>query len=222
MIWWQLQRIVKSEMVDEVIVATSTSSADDVLAEYLRSLDINFSRGPLDDVLSRFQDALISYPNDTIIVRLTADCPLIMPEQIDKLVRIFLASDYDYISNSINPTFPDGLDIEVFSKSAFNRLLTLNTNETEREHVTLKFKDLREKFKIFNHISETDLSELRWTVDYPEDFDFVQSVYAYFQGRELEFGYEDLLEALSLNPQLRNSLPGSLRNVSLMKDSNET
>jgi spore coat polysaccharide biosynthesis protein SpsF (cytidylyltransferase family) len=221
MIWWQIQRILKSNMVDKVIVATSTDSTDDVLAEYLENENITCSRGPLEDVLRRFQEALVGYPDNSTIVRLTADCPLIMPEQLDQLVKLFIGSDYDYISNAIVPTFPDGLDIEIFSKSAFNRILSLETSPADKEHVTLKFKDKKETFKILNYESDLDLSSLRWTVDYPQDFQFIRSVFGHFAGRELEFGYVELLEKLKTNPELRNPLPGSLRNTSIKKVSDE-
>jgi len=196
MISWQVKRISNSKIIDKVVVATSTDSSDDVLAEKLKTEGIVVHRGNLLDVHSRFIDVANEYPEFDTIVRLTADCPLVMPEIIDEMSAAFSKLNIDYLSN-VNPaTFPDGLDIEIFRP---HTLVTLNEYELdskEKEHVTLGIRNRPTRYKIMNFSQSIDLSLERWTVDYPIDLDFVKQVYSVFRGREDSFSYLELLAYL--------------------------
>jgi spore coat polysaccharide biosynthesis protein SpsF (cytidylyltransferase family) len=193
MIFWQVKRISNSKMIDKVVVATSSDSSDDVLSEKLKTEGIIVHRGNLLDVHSRFIDVANEYPEFNTIVRLTADCPLVMPEIIDEMSAEFSRLNIDYLSN-VNPaTFPDGLDVEIFRR---NTLVTLNEYELdskEREHVTLGIRNRPTRYKIMNFSQSIDLSLERWTVDYPTDLDFVKQVFSQFRGREESFSYLELL-----------------------------
>lgn len=215
MIYWQLQRIQQSQELEAVIVATSSDSSDDELANYIKNLGFSVSRGPLNNVYQRFAKNILNFSKNTIIVRLTGDCPLVMPKIIDQAIQIFRKSDVDYLSNTIIPTYPDGLDVEVFRSGAFLNLANQNLTVAEEEHVTLAFHRDSLKSKSINFCSPTDYSKLRWTVDYQEDFDFVTRVYHAFRGREQAFDFEDVLEFLASNPQLDQELDGTLRNLAL-------
>ena len=125
---------------------------------------------------SRFKSAIDLYSAE-VIVRATADCPLLMPELLDKMLLFFQENDFDYMSNSIKPSFPDGLDLEIFSRKAFNTLINLELTPQQREHVTLGFYDGSYEFKIFNFHNDIDLSSERWTVDYVEDFNFIAKIF---------------------------------------------
>ena len=215
MIHWQLQRIQQSQELEGIIVATSSDSSDDELENYIKNLGISVARGPLNNVYQRFASSILNFSENTIVVRLTGDCPLVMPKIIDHAIRIFRKSDVDYLSNTIIPTYPDGLDVEVFRSGAFLNLANIDLTVTEQEHVTLAFHREDLMSKSLNFYSATDYSNLRWTVDYQEDFDFVARVYQAFTGREHLFEFEDVLQFLTSNPQLDQVLNGRLRNQEL-------
>jgi spore coat polysaccharide biosynthesis protein SpsF len=215
MIYWQIQRIMQAEEFENLIVATSTDPSDDVLHDYLKEQNIQVSRGSLRNVYKRFADILEKSPKDQVVVRLTGDCPLVMPDLIDYAVKLFKKSNLDYLSNTIRPTYPDGLDVEIFSSQAFLRLNELHLNESEEEHVTLAFHRESLKSKSGNFSHENDLSGLRWTVDYQEDFDFVTRIYSNFQGMETQFKLQNILDLLEVEPWLKPTLRGNLRNQAL-------
>ncbi len=215
MIYWQIMRIREAKRIDELVVVTSTDQSDDVLAEYLLQNGVLVERGPIDNVLERFLQALYRFREYENIVRLTGDCPLVMPNLIDEMITKFHNSDFDYLSNALEPTFPDGLDIEIVKRSALIRLSDYPLSVTESEHVTLGLRNRMQDFSIENFSQVRDLSSLRWTVDYEGDLEFVRKVYDVFKGRELTFNYQDLLDLLAGKPELVNEISGNLRNVAL-------
>ena len=169
-----IDRVHKSKLIQKHIVAISDNSTDDVLDEYCKKSTIEFARGNENDVLDRFYKIAVQF-NPDVIVRLTADCPLIDPTLIDETIHFYLASKVDYASNNLKPTFPDGLDVEVFSFPALEKAWKEATLKSEREHVTsyiwknstLKGGSL---FSSANYLSEVDFSNYRMTVDEKEDF----------------------------------------------------
>lgn len=212
MIGWQIGRIQRSKEMSHIIVATSDHPSDDLLATYVESIGVEVFRGPMADVYSRFVGALSTTRADAFL-RLTADCPLVMPDLIDEMVRCFNEIEVDYLSNTMTPTFPDGLDVEIVSMSAFNQLAAIDLTSFEREHVTPGIQDRPNNFVLANFANDQDLSAERWTVDYPADFEFVSRVFAEFKGRETTFGLRDLVEFLRQNPEIRNLIPGTMRNI---------
>lgn len=215
MIHWQLERIQQSQELDDIVVATSEQSSDDELDNYIKNLGFSVARGSLENVYERFANSIFDFPENSIVVRLTGDCPLVMPRIIDHAIQMFRKSNVDYLSNTIIPTYPDGLDVEVFRSGAFLNLSNLDLTVAEKEHVTLAFHRESLKSKSQNFSSPTDYSSLRWTVDYQEDFDFVTRIYQAFAGREHLFEFEEVLQFLALNPQLDQTLDGTLRNQAL-------
>ena len=219
MIYWQIQRILRSKAVDDLIVATSTDVTDDVLAGYLQGISVKVFRGNLNDVLSRYLEASLPYPHGGLI-RLTGDCPLVMPDLIDQMVKEFYSLDADYLSNTLKPTYPDGLDIEIIKKGVLNRLVAFSLNQREKEHVTFGIYTRPEIFKCINYENLRDCSSQRWTVDYQEDFDFVQKIFSRFRGQESEFTYEDVNEYLELNPGIESKNSDFQRNEGLRNEEN--
>ncbi len=124
MIYWEICRISKAKHVNKIVVAISDQSSDDILANYLQSIYQEYIRGPLDNVLGRYVKAEENY-NPSAIIRLTADCPLVMPELIDQYLEIFHKSDFDYLSNTLELSYPDGLDIEIIKPGIFKKLIEL-------------------------------------------------------------------------------------------------
>jgi spore coat polysaccharide biosynthesis protein SpsF len=201
MIYWEISRISKAKLVSKTVVAISDQSSDDILANYLESIHQEYIRGSLDNVLSRYVKAEENY-NPSAIIRLTADCPLVMPELIDQYLEIFYKSNFDYLSNTLELSYPDGLDIEIIRPGIFKELLEFNLSEEEKEHVTLGVYSRKDKFRTHNVSNQTNISDFRWTVDTSEDLAFVKLIYAHFESKEMNFTFEDVLKYVKENPNL--------------------
>lgn len=218
MIHWQIMRIKMASNVNQIVVATSTDQSDDPLVHSLQDNGYLVERGSLDNVMERYLEVIRKFGGYQNVVRLTADCPLVMPEIVDKMITEFEKSTLDYLSNSLEPTFPDGLDVEIMKSSALERLAKTRLSAAEKEHVTLGFRDKARDFAIGNYSEDLNFSNYRWTVDYEQDLEFVRKIYSEFQGREHTFGYQDLLALLEAKPNLINEISGNLRNVALKEN----
>jgi spore coat polysaccharide biosynthesis protein SpsF len=201
MIYWEISRISKAKLVNKIIVAISDQSSDDILADYLDSIHQEYIRGSLDNVLSRYVKAEEIY-NPSAIIRLTADCPLVMPELIDQYLEIFHKEDLEYLSNTIELSYPDGLDIEIIAPGIFKKLLEFSLSKEEKEHVTLGIYSRKDKFRTYNVSNKTNISQFRWTMDTSDDLAFVKSIYAHFESKEINFTFEDVLKLVKENPNL--------------------
>lgn len=173
-----LSRIKKSKMISNLVVATTNSLDDDKIVELCKSLGVDFYRGSMNNVLERFYLAAINYTPDWI-VRLTSDCPLIDPVVIDGLIEFATVKNLDYASNTLEPTFPDGLDVEVFKFSALKKAYHEATLTSELEHVTpYIWKNSTYKggniFVSECYSTKEDLSKIRLTVDTLDDFKVIE------------------------------------------------
>ena len=216
MILRQLSRIRQSKYIDEIIIAIPEGHENNELAEKLESFKYRVIRGSENNVLARFLKAIME-SNPDVCIRLTADCPLVMPEIIDEMLREFLRLNPDYLSNTVHPTFPDGLDVEIFTPNALRKLSDLHLKEYEKEHVTIGFHNRQDQFVVSNFISSEDYSSFRWTVDYEEDLPFVREVYGHFAGTESEFSYRDVLDWLNGSKAHESLMSNYKRNESLLK-----
>lgn len=216
MIMRQLERVARAEGLDHIVVATSDRAEDDELTELLGSRGIDTLRGPLDDVLHRFVLAIDEFRPE-VVVRLTADCPLSSPTVIDQVVEAFHEGDEDYLSNTLKPTFPDGLDVEVVTAQALRDVNAKTTDPHEREHVTLGVYRRTGDFRTRNFCdpSGADHSDLRWTVDNPDDFAFVEAVYRALFPSNPAFDYPDVLAFLDAHPEVSRTAADSPRNAAL-------
>jgi glutamate-1-semialdehyde 2,1-aminomutase len=178
MIGVQLARLKESKMIDQIIVATTTHGNDDELFSYVNSLGYFCYRGDESDVLSRFVMAAQSV-EASIVVRITGDCPLVDPVLVDTVIERFIRSGVDYASNTMPPTYPDGLDVEVFSLSALRLAHEHAQKSYDREHVTPYIRNTESFLKInVSHFS--DLSSSRWTVDEIEDYEVIVRIFENF------------------------------------------
>jgi glutamate-1-semialdehyde aminotransferase/spore coat polysaccharide biosynthesis protein SpsF (cytidylyltransferase family)/predicted dehydrogenase len=200
MLWHVVERVKRARLVDRVVVATSTNAADDVIEQMCRESGVTCYRGSENDVLDRFYMAARA-EKAAQVVRITADCPLIDPEVIDRVVARFQRGDLDYASNAMVRSYPDGLDTEVFSSSALERAWHEATRASEREHVTPYLRS--EKFRTANVQSDSTslYQHYRWTVDEAEDLEFIRAVYRALREKE-NFGMREVLELLEKNPGL--------------------
>jgi spore coat polysaccharide biosynthesis protein SpsF len=211
----QVERIRRSRRIDGIVLATSTDSADDPLAQLAGTLGIPVVRGPLDDVLARYVLAIEQHEPD-VVVRLTADCPLTSPTVSDAVIDQFDAGDVDYCSNTLTPTFPDGLDAEVVRASVLVDVAGISDDAAEREHVTLGVYRRPERYRLANHAGTVDLSSLRWTVDTPDDLAFVTSVYEALYPGHPDFDLADVLALIEREPGLSRTTADEVRNAALV------
>ncbi len=175
LIGFLIDRLKRCESLKNIIIATTVNKSDDQLVEWAKLHNVPLFRGSETDVLNRFFKCASQYDVD-VIVRITADDPLKDPKVIDRAVTIFNSNDYDYVSNTIKPTFPEGIDVEVFSFSALSRAEHEAKKESEREHVTPYIWSNPEIFSITNFTAKTDDSDIRLTVDYPSDLKMLNSI----------------------------------------------
>lgn len=199
----QLERVQRARSIDKLIVVTSTDVIDDQLESLCKAEKIEVYRGSLDDVLDRFYQAARPYDAENI-VRLTGDCPLSDPEVIDAVVAQHLREGNDYTSNTLQPTFPDGLDVEVFKSKCLQRAWEEARLPSQREHVTPYVWQRPERFTVGHVVQKEDLSFLRWTVDEPSDFDLVSCIYETIYPQNPEFKTRDILDLLEKLPKLKS------------------
>ena len=197
-----LERVRLAKKLQRIIVATTTSPSDDKLANLCKHLGCEYFRGDENDVLERYYQAALAFGPTEIIVRLTGDCPLHDPDVIDLVVKEYLKGDYDYVSNACKCTFPDGLDVEVFSFSALEKAQREAGLKSEREHVTSYIWEHPSIFKTANVEYKKDLSDKRWTLDEKEDYEFIKSIYNNLYKKKPTFGMDDVLELLAKHPEL--------------------
>jgi spore coat polysaccharide biosynthesis protein SpsF len=216
MLMRQIERLQRSRSMDRLIVATSDLPEDDCVAELAESAGAGSFRGDLNDVLDRFyQAALARRPQ--YVVRVTGDCPLIDWELLDDCVRFALEGNYDYASNALRPTWPDGLDVEVMTFAALEQAWKEADRLPEREHVTLFINRRPERFRLGSMESDVDHSAMRWTVDEPRDYEFVREVYDALYPANPAFTTADVLALLAQRPELRHINTGNERNEGLRK-----
>lgn len=201
MVLRQIERLQHSSEITTIVLATSEESTDDALAAVVEEAGIPVVRGPLDDVLQRFVIAAEQFPAD-VLVRLTADCPLADSPVIDQVIQLHIQQNNDYTSNTHPRSFARGLDVEVFNADVLNRITAFDLSASEREHVTMGIYQRPEIFTMGNLEQVPSTAEHRWTVDLPEDFDFVSRIYdeLYVQGET--FWQEDILNLLQRKPEL--------------------
>jgi spore coat polysaccharide biosynthesis protein SpsF len=171
------ERILKSKRIDQLLVATTIAPEDEAIARLASAHGLPFYRGSINNVLNRFYQAALSY-KPLWMVRLTSDCPLIDAELIDMVIAKAIELQVDYCSNTLDPTFPDGMDIEVFKFTAFEKAWREATLASDTEHVTpyihrnssFNGKDL---FQSFNVSNDVNYGDVRLTVDEASDFDVI-------------------------------------------------
>jgi len=194
-----INRVRRTLLIDELLVATTDQPADDAIADECRNCSVRTTRGAEEDVLDRYVRAAQLSQADTV-VRITSDCPLIDPDITDKTIQAFLDQQPDYASNALLRTYPRGLDTEVMTTLALERAWRQATRPYEREHVTPYIYEHADEFKLLSVTGEADYSDHRWTLDTHEDLAFVRAVYARMEGQD--FGWRDVLRLLEREPGL--------------------
>jgi glutamate-1-semialdehyde 2,1-aminomutase len=204
-----LTRLARAKEIDQIIVATSIDKRNIPLVEHVRKLGYTCEQGSETDVLDRYVEAARKHKAD-VVLRITGDCPLVDPDLVDEVIRQFKSGNVDYFSNISPPTYPDGLDIEVFNFIALEKSSQATHKQYDREHVTPYLRESK-FFKTAAKQHSEDLSALRWTVDEPADFVVIEKVFQYFYPR-IDFTWEDVLALQIDHPELFNTNQHLIRN----------
>ena len=193
-----LRQVGRATTIDHIVLATTTESIDDELASAARKEGVEVFRGAVDDVLDRYYQAALPHEPDAV-VRITGDCPFIDPELIDLVVNRFKSnSDVDYVSNVHPATYPDGMDVEVISFSTLSQLWSSANLSSEREHVTLGAWQNPDVYKVDVVRNDEDDSDLRLTLDEPEDLELLNNLIDNMGGEVLSC--HDIVDVLRKSP----------------------
>ena len=194
------KRLKFSKEIDEIIIATTKNKSDKILIKHLENLDVKIYKGSEANVLERFYKAAKETKAE-IIIRITGDCPFIDPFIIDEMLQNFYKSGLDYLSNCFPPSFPDGLDAEIFTFDALEKSWKEASSPHELEHVTPYMYETS-KFKIQTFKSSTDYSEHRWTLDEKEDYELIKSIMSKLLPK-IDFSWKDILKVIKKNPEIK-------------------
>ncbi len=216
MLWHIIERCKWMNL--PIIVATSDHRNDDDIENIAKTCNVECYRGSKDDVLDRFYNAAKKF-SLKYIFRITGDCPLIDPRQSIKVFEEIKSGNFDYVSLD-DKTYPDGLDTEIFTFDALEKAWKNAELKSEREHVTPFLYNPQNNFKLKKIPYKKDYSNLRWTVDYEDDLEFVKKIYSQLYDNKLFF-MEDILEILEKMPELKNINSSHSRNEGYAKSLKE-
>ena len=205
MLEFMLKRVKKSELIDDIIIATTINKEDDEIIKLCNRLDVKYFRGSEDDVLLRVLEAHKSINSD-LIVELTGDCPLIDPIVIDKVITKYLNNDYDYVSNTHVRSYPDGFDVEIFSYKLLNQVSELTIDSYDREHVS-PYIYRSDNYSLSSVIAQTNefWPQLRVTLDDHGDYLLLKNIINHFQSsNNILFSVGDVIKYIKKNPTLLN------------------
>lgn len=204
-----LLRLNKSSSISSILLATSGDESNKPLLDHVSKLGFATFQGSENDVLKRYYDAAVM-SNADVIIRITGDCPLIDPSLVDECIKAFLLAGVDYLSNSNPPSFPDGMDVEVFTFDALTRAHHSALSSFDREHVTSFIRESTSfKTQVFsNHVN---YSHLRLTVDEQVDLDVITSIFSHFHPNTF-FGWNEIVSLYSSEPSIFSPNLGIARN----------
>jgi spore coat polysaccharide biosynthesis protein SpsF (cytidylyltransferase family) len=194
-----VKRLSESQTISMTVVATSKDQSDDPIELWCKNAKVPYFRGDLFDVLDRYYQAATKFAADSI-VRITADCPVIDPVIVDEIVTNFLSGDFDGYALAGN--FPDGLDCQIFSYLALEKAWKGAKLPSEREHVGAYFDNNPNFFKIGEFHKFKDLFGHRWTLDEPEDYEFLKIVFDRLNSDRNIFDHRDILKLMKNEPEL--------------------
>ncbi|EKS4342911.1 glycosyltransferase family protein [Clostridium botulinum] len=199
-----IDRLRRVKNIDEIVIATTTLEKDNEIVKECEILDVKYFRGAEDDVLSRYYYAAKENDAD-IVVRVTSDCPLIDPEVSENIIQCYIdnKSKYDYISNTIDRTYPRGLDTEVFGFKVLEMAFKEAVSLRDKEHVTPYIWNNPQIFKLAQYKNRKDYSHLRWTLDTEEDFELINKIYnLLYPSMNSKFKFTNILNIYRDYPEL--------------------
>lgn len=214
-LWHIFNRLSYCQKVDLIILATSTKKEDKQLKKIADLFTIPTFFGSLNDVLARYYQAAKKFRLNTI-VRITGDCPLIDPEIVDEIIDKFYQKEYDYYG--LSGSFPDGLDVTVYSFNALEKAYQEAKLPSDREHVGgTFFKQNKNRFKTGGYVKFKNMDHCRWTLDESKDYQFLKIIFANLYQENKIFLTKDILKLLKKNPQLKKINEHIIRNEGYLK-----
>lgn len=216
----EILRIKKSKLVKKIILATTDRQEDDILEKIANKLSVIFFRGSVENVLERYYQAAKKFKIETI-VRITGDCPLIDAKVIDCVISFYRKQSADYVSNVDPPTFPDGMDVEVFSFTALKKAHKSAKLPSDREHVTSYIRNHKDIFSVLNLKARDNFSNLRLTLDYPSDLVTIRNIYKKLYKKDPYFSNDDVISLFLKSPQLFKRNKNISRNLGYKKSLKE-
>ncbi|NFN86288.1 acylneuraminate cytidylyltransferase [Clostridium sporogenes] len=199
-----IDRLRRIKNIDEIVIATTILEKDNAIVKVCKRSGVKYFRGSEEDVLSRYYYAA-KYNDADVVVRITSDCPLIDPEVSENIIQYYLdnKNKYDYVSNTIERTYPRGLDTEVFSFNVLKRAFKEAIITRDREHVTPYIWDNPKLFKLAQYKNNKDYSSLRWTLDTEKDFQLINKIYSLlYIHMNSKFQFENILNIYDEHPEL--------------------
>lgn len=218
MLWHLVNRLKNSKTIDQIVVATTAEKIDSPILDLAEKMNVGSYAGSESDVLDRYYQSAKKY-NADIVLRITADCPLIDPEIVDKLTDLFLRGAYDYAGVD-NDSYPHGFDTEIFTFQALDKAWHEAKLASEREHVTPYIKK-HLSFKKAALKSPEPLPKIRITVDYQDDFDLVENIYKELYAEDRIFHLKDILAFFKRHPDLLGMNQNHIKNEGYIKSLNE-
>ena len=194
-----IRQLKFSELLDGIVIATTNLEQDDIIEKYAKDNGIKYFRGSSLDVLDRYYQCAKELKLSTIL-RVTSDCPLIDPKIVDKIIRKFKKGKYDYVSNFLSHSFPNGTEAEMFSFSVLENAWHNGKKSNEREHVTPYIYDNQEKFCLGQIKNEKDYSNFRWSVDRKDDLELVKAIASKIKKSPILM--EDIIQLFIREPEL--------------------
>lgn len=208
----EIKRVKQAKKINKIVVATTIKKADDRIEKLCKDIGIDCFRGSEEDVLDRYYQCSLLYPDYKTIVRITGDCPLIDPLVIDDVISLFNKNNFDYASNIEEETFPDGMDVEVFKSSVLSESAHYARLKSEREHVTQYIR--KKKFKKGLVRAAHDWSHFRFTVDTKEDLALIRFL---IKNSKITDGYLEYISILTKHPKIMLYNMHIARNEGLLK-----
>jgi spore coat polysaccharide biosynthesis protein SpsF (cytidylyltransferase family) len=212
----QIERLKRSKLMDQLVVATTESPLDNAVENLCSLIEVPCFRGSENDVLDRYYQAARKYDAD-YIVRLTGDDPLSDPELVDRMINKMLIEGCDALSNSFQPTYPEGLDATILSFKALKKAWSEARLQSQREHVTPYIFAENSDFNVYHFRQKRDDSKLRWTVDYEEDFRLIEQIYNALYLKNPSFTTDDVYSLLDKDPLLKSLNSKFFRNAGLIE-----
>ena len=199
-LYFVIKQLQECKLIDKIIIATTTNDEDSQIVNYSKNLGIDYFRGSAKDVLDRYYQCAKEYSISTI-VRIPSDKPLIDPEVVDNVISVFNNNSYDYVTNFLsNPTFPSGVEVEVFSMNGLKKVWKEAILPSEREHVTPYFSNNEDKFEITHVENSENLSHLRCAIDRIEDLELVRLIVSKIKKRPILM--KDIVALFHKEPKL--------------------
>lgn len=198
------ERLQHSKEIDDIILSTSSSRENNSLVRHAKEIGLKYYRGSENDLVARHLGAANKLKANAVL-RVTGDCPLVDPHLADQMIRIYRKKNHaiDFMTNAMPPTYPDGLDLDIMPLATLKKLeKEIKKNDMHRDFFVPYIMKHKDRFKVYNFANAKNLSSLRWTLDYPEDFSFLEKIFSTIKPKENIFFMDEVLALVSKNPKV--------------------